>query len=176
MSSCLLSDGPQLWLGVRTEDGPLLQDANSLLCGIQERGGEVRHILPPLHGTHAAEGRETGQAVPHGDPVHPAEKPLSSLPAFQRARALPQQYLPGEHTPERRLSRNAERGSLTPPPKFLKVVSFDAATTVDEFQCGLNQDAGTRRTGLSGFSLYSDDPTGQDLEHCLHGDTKVLHH
>lgn len=61
-------------------------------------------------------------------------------------------------------------------PKFLKVVSFDAATTVDEFQCGLNQDAGTRKTGLSGFSLYTDDPTGQDLEHCLQGDIKVLHH
>lgn len=53
------------------------------------------------------------------------------------------------------------------------MVSFDASTTVDEFQCRLNQDTGTRKTGLSGFSLYTDDPTGRDLEHCLQGDIKV---
>lgn len=54
-----------------------------------------------------------------------------------------------------------------------QVVSFDASTTVDEFQYRLNQDAGTRTTGLPGFSLYTDDPTGRDLEHCLQGDIKV---
>lgn len=52
-------------------------------------------------------------------------------------------------------------------------MSFDASTTVDEFQSGLNQDTGTRKTVLSGFSLYTDDPTGRDLEHCLQGDIKV---
>ncbi|XP_040906482.1 pleckstrin homology domain-containing family H member 2 [Toxotes jaculatrix] len=54
-----------------------------------------------------------------------------------------------------------------------QVVSFDASTTVDEFQCRLNQDSGMRKTGLSGFSLYTDDPTGRDLEHCLQGGIKI---
>lgn len=53
------------------------------------------------------------------------------------------------------------------------MVSFDAATTVDEFQCRLNQDLGIRKTGLSGFSLYTDDPTGRELEHSLQGSIKV---
>ncbi|XP_061693306.1 pleckstrin homology domain-containing family H member 2 isoform X2 [Syngnathoides biaculeatus] len=48
-----------------------------------------------------------------------------------------------------------------------QVISFDASTTVDEFQCRLNQDTGMRKTGLSGFSVYTDDPNGRDLEHCL---------
>uniref|UniRef100_A0A7N9AUC2 Pleckstrin homology domain containing, family H (with MyTH4 domain) member 2 n=1 Tax=Mastacembelus armatus TaxID=205130 RepID=A0A7N9AUC2_9TELE len=54
-----------------------------------------------------------------------------------------------------------------------QVVSFDASTTVDEFQCHLNQDTGIRQTGLSGFTLYTDDPTGRDLEHCLQGGIKI---
>ncbi|XP_057703666.1 pleckstrin homology domain-containing family H member 2 isoform X2 [Corythoichthys intestinalis] len=55
-----------------------------------------------------------------------------------------------------------------------QVVSFDASTTVDEFQCRLNQDTSMRKTGLSGFSLYTDDPTGRELEHCLHqGSIKI---
>ncbi|XP_068423928.1 pleckstrin homology domain-containing family H member 2 isoform X2 [Clinocottus analis] len=54
-----------------------------------------------------------------------------------------------------------------------QVVSFDASTTVDEFQCRLNQETGIRKTGLSGFSLYTDDPTGRELEHCLQGGIKI---
>uniref|UniRef100_A0A672T9F0 Pleckstrin homology, MyTH4 and FERM domain containing H2 n=1 Tax=Sinocyclocheilus grahami TaxID=75366 RepID=A0A672T9F0_SINGR len=54
-----------------------------------------------------------------------------------------------------------------------QVVSFDASTTVEEFQSQLNQDTGMRKTGQSGFSLYSDDPTGKDLEHCLQGHLKI---
>ncbi|XP_077960053.1 pleckstrin homology domain-containing family H member 2 isoform X2 [Gasterosteus aculeatus] len=54
-----------------------------------------------------------------------------------------------------------------------QVVSFDASTTVDEFQCRLNQDSGIRKTGLSCFSLYTDDPTGRELEHCLQGGIKI---
>ncbi|XP_023281667.1 pleckstrin homology domain-containing family H member 2 [Seriola lalandi dorsalis] len=54
-----------------------------------------------------------------------------------------------------------------------QVVSFDASTTVDDFQCRLNQDTGMRKTGLSGFSLYTDDPTGRELEHCLQGGIKI---
>ncbi|XP_024152637.1 pleckstrin homology domain-containing family H member 2 isoform X1 [Oryzias melastigma] len=54
-----------------------------------------------------------------------------------------------------------------------KVVSFDASTTVDEFQCRLNQDTGMRKTGLSGFALYTDDPSGRELEHCVQGGIKI---
>uniref|UniRef100_A0A8C2JIQ0 Pleckstrin homology domain containing, family H (with MyTH4 domain) member 2 n=1 Tax=Cyprinus carpio TaxID=7962 RepID=A0A8C2JIQ0_CYPCA len=54
-----------------------------------------------------------------------------------------------------------------------QVVSFDASTTVEEFQSRLNQDTGMRKTAQSGFSLYSDDPTGKDLEHCLQGNLKI---
>ncbi|KAG7229889.1 hypothetical protein INR49_009606 [Caranx melampygus] len=54
-----------------------------------------------------------------------------------------------------------------------QVVSFDASTTVDEFQFRLNQDTGMRKPGLSGFSLYTDDPTGRELEHCLQGSIKI---
>ncbi|XP_066534880.1 pleckstrin homology domain-containing family H member 2 [Hoplias malabaricus] len=54
-----------------------------------------------------------------------------------------------------------------------QVVGFDASTTVDEFQCRLNQDTGMRKTGYSGFSLYSDDPAGQNLEHYLQGSLKI---
>lgn len=54
-----------------------------------------------------------------------------------------------------------------------QVVGFDASTTVEEFQNHLNQDTGMRKTGQSGFSLYSDDPTGQNLEHCLQGSLMI---
>ncbi|XP_030627827.1 pleckstrin homology domain-containing family H member 2 isoform X2 [Chanos chanos] len=54
-----------------------------------------------------------------------------------------------------------------------QVVGFDASTTVEEFQCRLNQETGMRKTGQSGFGLYSDDPTGQDLEHYLQGNLKI---
>ncbi|XP_051507154.1 pleckstrin homology domain-containing family H member 2 isoform X2 [Myxocyprinus asiaticus] len=54
-----------------------------------------------------------------------------------------------------------------------QVVGFDASTTVEEFQSRLNQDTGMRKTGQSGFSLYSDDPTGTDLEHCLQANLKI---
>lgn len=52
-----------------------------------------------------------------------------------------------------------------------EVVGFDAATTVEEFQCRLNQETAMRKT--SAFSLYTDDPSGQELEHCLLGNIKV---
>ncbi|XP_027006068.2 pleckstrin homology domain-containing family H member 2 [Tachysurus fulvidraco] len=54
-----------------------------------------------------------------------------------------------------------------------QVVGFDASTTVEEFQNRLNQDMGMRKTGQSGFSLYSDDPTGQNLEHYLEGSLMI---
>ncbi|KAG8584254.1 hypothetical protein GDO81_008753 [Engystomops pustulosus] len=54
-----------------------------------------------------------------------------------------------------------------------QVVGFDASTTVEEFLCTLNQDVGMRSPGQSGFALFTDDPSGKDLEHCLQGNIKI---
>ncbi|KAJ8359681.1 hypothetical protein SKAU_G00162060 [Synaphobranchus kaupii] len=54
-----------------------------------------------------------------------------------------------------------------------QVVGFDASTTVEEFLGRLNQDTGMRKTGQSGFTLYTDDPSGRDLEHNLQGSIKI---
>ncbi|XP_014393981.1 PREDICTED: pleckstrin homology domain-containing family H member 2 [Myotis brandtii] len=54
-----------------------------------------------------------------------------------------------------------------------QVVGFDASTTVEEFLNTLNQDTGMRKPAQSGFALFTDDPSGRDLEHCLQGNIKV---
>nr|XP_023422058.1 pleckstrin homology domain-containing family H member 2 [Cavia porcellus] len=54
-----------------------------------------------------------------------------------------------------------------------QVVGFDASTTVEEFLNTLNQDTGMRKPVLSGFALFTDDPAGRDLEHCLQGNIKI---
>ncbi|XP_066550229.1 pleckstrin homology domain-containing family H member 1 isoform X2 [Amia ocellicauda] len=54
-----------------------------------------------------------------------------------------------------------------------QVVGFDGSTTVDEFLNTLNQEAGIRKPALSGFALFTDDPSGKDLEHCLQGNVKI---
>ncbi|KAM5292337.1 pleckstrin homology domain-containing family H member 2 isoform 1-T1 [Ctenodactylus gundi] len=54
-----------------------------------------------------------------------------------------------------------------------QVVGFDASTTVEEFLNTLNQDTGMRKPALSGFALFTDDPSGRDLEHCLQGNIKI---
>ncbi|XP_069495090.1 pleckstrin homology domain-containing family H member 1 [Ambystoma mexicanum] len=54
-----------------------------------------------------------------------------------------------------------------------QVVGFDGSTTVDEFLQVLNQETGMRKPSHSGFSLFTDDPSGKDLEHCLQGNVKV---
>ncbi|OXB77954.1 UNVERIFIED_CONTAM: hypothetical protein H355_003177 [Colinus virginianus] len=54
-----------------------------------------------------------------------------------------------------------------------QVVGFDASTTVDEFLNTLNQDTGMRKPAQSGFALFSDDPSGKDIEHCLQGNIKI---
>ncbi|MBN3311931.1 PKHH1 protein, partial [Atractosteus spatula] len=54
-----------------------------------------------------------------------------------------------------------------------QVVGFDGSTTVDEFLNTLNQEAGMRKPALSGFALFTDDPSGKDLEHCLQGNVKI---
>lgn len=82
MSFCFLPDGLLAVVGVGADAVSLLHATTFVLCFIQDWGGQVRHILPALDGTHPAEGGEAGQAVPYGDPVHPTQKPLSSLPAI----------------------------------------------------------------------------------------------
>jgi hypothetical protein len=44
---------------------------------------------------------------------------------------------------------------------------------VEEFLNTLNQDTGMRKPAQSGFALFTDDPSGRDLEHCLQGNIKV---
>ena len=53
------------------------------------------------------------------------------------------------------------------------MVGFDGSTTVEEFLGPLNQRVGLRKTQLSGFALFTDDPSGKDLEHCLQPSAKV---
>ncbi|XP_041038851.1 pleckstrin homology domain-containing family H member 2 isoform X2 [Carcharodon carcharias] len=54
-----------------------------------------------------------------------------------------------------------------------QVVGFDASTTVEEFLHTLNQDTGMRKPVQSGFSLFTDDPSGNDQEHCPQGNIKI---
>ncbi|XP_053553811.1 pleckstrin homology domain-containing family H member 1 [Bombina bombina] len=54
-----------------------------------------------------------------------------------------------------------------------QVVGFDGSTTVEEFLQMLNQDTGMRKSCHSGFALFTDDPSGRDLEHCLQGNIKI---
>ncbi|KAL0170390.1 hypothetical protein M9458_034986, partial [Cirrhinus mrigala] len=52
------------------------------------------------------------------------------------------------------------------------VVGFDGSTTVEEFLNTVNQRAGMRKPQISGFALFTDDPSGKDLEHCLQPSNK----
>ncbi|XP_064368556.1 pleckstrin homology domain-containing family H member 1 isoform X2 [Dromaius novaehollandiae] len=54
-----------------------------------------------------------------------------------------------------------------------QVVGFDGSSTVDEFIQRLNQETGMRKPSHMGFSLFTDDPSGMDLEHCLQGNMKI---
>ncbi|XP_056151824.1 pleckstrin homology domain-containing family H member 1 [Lampris incognitus] len=54
-----------------------------------------------------------------------------------------------------------------------QVVGFDGSTTVEEFLATLNQRVGMRKPQLSGFALFTDDPSGKDLEHCLQPSAKI---
>ena len=55
----------------------------------------------------------------------------------------------------------------------LQVVSFDGSTTVQEFLYSLHKTVMMRDGSQSGFSLYTDDPGGADVEHCLQVHLKV---
>uniref|UniRef100_A0A3B5A0Y7 Pleckstrin homology, MyTH4 and FERM domain containing H1 n=1 Tax=Stegastes partitus TaxID=144197 RepID=A0A3B5A0Y7_9TELE len=54
-----------------------------------------------------------------------------------------------------------------------QVVGFDGSTTVEEFLNTLNQRIGMRKPQLTGFTLFTDDPSGKDLEHCLQPTAKI---
>ncbi|XP_023611618.1 LOW QUALITY PROTEIN: pleckstrin homology domain-containing family H member 1 [Myotis lucifugus] len=54
-----------------------------------------------------------------------------------------------------------------------QVVGFDGSSTVDEFLQRLNQETGMRNPSHSGFALFTDDPSGRAVEHCLQGRVKL---
>ncbi|XP_073720906.1 pleckstrin homology domain-containing family H member 1-like [Misgurnus anguillicaudatus] len=54
-----------------------------------------------------------------------------------------------------------------------EVVGFDGSTTVEEFLNTLNQRTSMRKPQISGFALFTDDPSGKDLEHCLQSSYKI---
>ncbi|XP_064316141.1 pleckstrin homology domain-containing family H member 1 isoform X1 [Phalacrocorax carbo] len=54
-----------------------------------------------------------------------------------------------------------------------QVVGFDGSSTVDEVIQRLNQETGMRKPSHMGFSLFTDDPSGRNLEHCLQGNMKI---
>ncbi|KAJ3613240.1 hypothetical protein NHX12_019490 [Muraenolepis orangiensis] len=68
------------------------------------------------------------------------------------------------------LLRNPYHHSL---PFSIPVVGFDGSTAVEEFLSTLNQRVGMRKPQLSGFALFTDDPSGKDLEHCLQPSAKI---
>lgn len=84
--------------------GPALYDMQMFLCEtltnvldlLQDRGGEVRHLLPAVSGADAAERRAGSPAVTHGDHLHPAEEPVPPLPAVQHPCPLHEQHVPGK--------------------------------------------------------------------------------
>ena len=56
---------------------------------------------------------------------------------------------------------------------LLKVIGFDGSTTVSEFLSELNRQLGTRSLEQSGFTIHSDDPIDEDLDHALLMEDKV---
>ncbi|XP_072769846.1 pleckstrin homology domain-containing family H member 1 [Nerophis lumbriciformis] len=54
-----------------------------------------------------------------------------------------------------------------------QVVGFDGSTTVEEFLNTLTHKIHMRSPQLSGFALFTDDPSGEDLEHSLLPSVKI---
>ncbi|XP_041353761.1 pleckstrin homology domain-containing family H member 2-like isoform X2 [Gigantopelta aegis] len=54
-----------------------------------------------------------------------------------------------------------------------QVVSFDGSTTVEEFLYSLHKTVVMRDSSQSGFNLFTDDPGGADVEHCLQIHLKI---
>lgn len=77
--------------------------------------------------------------------------------------------VPSTSPSELLLGSSLRGGTLLPS----QVVGFDGSSTVDEFLQRLNQEIGMRKPSHSGFALFTDDPSGRDLEHCLQGSVKV---
>lgn len=79
--------------------------------------------------------------------------------------------------PRRPLKAAGRALSAAPPLKVLwfltQVVGFDGSTTVEEFLHTLTQRIGVRKPQLSGFALFTDDPSGKEPEHCLRPSAKV---
>ncbi|XP_072031714.1 pleckstrin homology domain-containing family H member 1-like isoform X2 [Amphiura filiformis] len=54
-----------------------------------------------------------------------------------------------------------------------EVVGFDGSTMVSELLQTLNRQVGMRDCEESGFALFTDDPAGRDVEHCLQNSVKI---
>nr|XP_054759548.1 pleckstrin homology domain-containing family H member 1-like [Lytechinus pictus] len=54
-----------------------------------------------------------------------------------------------------------------------QVVGFDSSMTIKEFLRQLNHHSGMRSEDESGFALFSDDPSGKQIQHCLQTNVKI---
>ncbi|XP_038072316.1 pleckstrin homology domain-containing family H member 1-like isoform X2 [Patiria miniata] len=54
-----------------------------------------------------------------------------------------------------------------------QVVGFDGSTTVKDLLHTLNHKINMRDSEESGFALFTDDPCGREIEHCLHPSAKI---
>ncbi|XP_034514956.1 pleckstrin homology domain-containing family H member 2 isoform X3 [Ailuropoda melanoleuca] len=113
---------------------------------LQDRIWKVCHLLPAMCRKNPTKRRSRSKTLKNGNPFNPSSKPLSSFFALQYSRALHEWDIS---------------------------VGFDASTTVEEFLNTLNQDTGMRKPTQSGFALFTDDPSGRDVEHCLQGNIKI---
>uniref|UniRef100_A0A0L8GJ61 MyTH4 domain-containing protein n=1 Tax=Octopus bimaculoides TaxID=37653 RepID=A0A0L8GJ61_OCTBM len=71
------------------------------------------------------------------------------------------------------LIRQTSRHPVQSKMSGMQVVSFDGSTTVTELLQSLQKTLYIRDIKESGFALFTDDPTGQDIEHCLPPQVKV---
>ncbi|XP_041469682.1 pleckstrin homology domain-containing family H member 1-like isoform X2 [Lytechinus variegatus] len=54
-----------------------------------------------------------------------------------------------------------------------QVVGFDSSMTIKEFLRQLNHHSGMRSEEESGFALFTDDPSGKQIQHCLQTNVKI---
>ncbi|XP_026342728.2 pleckstrin homology domain-containing family H member 2 isoform X3 [Ursus arctos] len=113
---------------------------------LQDRIRKVCHLLPAMCRKNTTKWRSRSKTLKNGNPFNPSSKPLPPFFALQYSRALHEWDIS---------------------------VGFDASTTVEEFLNTLNQDTGMRKPAQSGFALFTDDPSGRDVEHCLQGNIKI---
>ncbi|XP_027478506.2 pleckstrin homology domain-containing family H member 2 isoform X2 [Zalophus californianus] len=107
---------------------------------------KICHLLSAMCRKNTTKWRSRSKTLKNGNSFNPSSKPLPSFFALQYPCAFHEWDIS---------------------------VGFDASTTVEEFLNTLNQDTGMRKPTQSGFALFTDDPSGRDLEHCLQGNIKI---